>query len=259
MDRGRDVRRTAGHELTPRRIRQPAHNCHFAPGTIAAPAGVAGPPHTKDSWTARHHCAHAPRIPTPSDRTPGKPTRSPELVARGPGPTWLRAALVAVAIIYLAALIHHPPPWRGLRVAGFFTESTCLFPRSDAYSIDYRLDGWSCSDNKWRPIDPRGYFPIQPDDKESRFQRFSYFYQRNAPALKALEAWIDSRHATTSDGFTGAIGGIRLAKWTRTIPPPGAPVERYSYRPLDEVPPDQRKDLYFVSGSERRARCAGTP
>ncbi|GEM_PF-2396171 len=184
------------------------------------------------------------------------PAKAPELVARGPGPRWLRRGLVVLAVIYFVALVKHPPQWRGLRIAGFFTESTCLFPRANVVASDFRLSAWSCSDAHWRPLDPSAYFPIEADDKESRLQRFAYFYQRNRPGMRALEAWIEERHATTDDGLVGAIGGIKLDRWTRPIPAPGSTIERYVYRPLDVIPTDQLKPLYFTAGPERRERCA---
>lgn len=164
-----------------------------------------------------------------------------------------------LAALYFVALVRHPPQWPGLRVAGFFTESTCLFPRANVASTDYRLDAWSCSDRRWTPIDPRAYFPIEASDKESRFQRFGYFYQRNKPSLEALDAWIAARHPAVSDGLAGAIGGIRLVRWTRAIPEVGTPIAPYVYRPLDKLPPDQRKDLYNTPAPTRRARCAVGP
>jgi hypothetical protein len=180
-------------------------------------------------------------------------------IARGPGPRWVRRGLAVLAALYFAALIHHPPQWPGLRVAGFFTESTCLFPRANLVTSDYRLDAWSCADRRWAPIDPRAYFPIEASDKESRFQRFGYFYQRNKPSLDALDAWIEARHPRTEDGLAGAIGGIRLAKWTRPIPEAGSPIEPYVYHPLEPIPQAQRKIFYDTAAPIRRARCAGPP
>jgi len=161
--------------------------------------------------------------------------------------------------VYFVALVRHPPPWPGLRVAGFFTEATCLFPRARTVSSDFHLDAWSCRARRWEPIDPRAYFPIEANDKESRFQRFGYFYQRNKPSLEALDAWIAARHAVTQDGLPGAIGGIRLATATRPIPAVGSPIERYVYHPLDKVPAEQRKDIYNTPAAMRRARCPEPP
>jgi hypothetical protein len=158
-------------------------------------------------------------------------------------------------VVYLIALVKHPPPSHGLRAISFFTESTKLFPSADLFALDFRLDGYSCWGRRWEPIDPRAYFPIQADDKESRFQRFSYFYQGNRESMHALEAYIEGLHPTRLDGLFGPIGGIRLSKWTHPIPPPGAEVARYVYRPLEIPPRTERKDLYYTRESEIRKRC----
>jgi len=178
-----------------------------------------------------------------------------DTVARGPGPHGVRVGLAVVAALYYVALIRHPPQLRGLRAIGFFTESTCLFPRANAYAIEYRLDAWSCTTRKWEPLDPRAYFPIEADDKESRFQRLGYFYQNNRAAMEALDAWISARHDHTADGVAGPIGGIKLAKWIKPLPGVGEPVAPYRYEPLVPVPADQRKDLFWTKASERRTRC----
>jgi hypothetical protein len=168
----------------------------------------------------------------------------------------LRIVLGWLAAIYFVGLVKHPPQWGRLHALGVFTECTCLFPSADKYSIDFRLDAWSCADTKWEPIDPRAYFPIQADDKESRFQRFSYFYQGNRESMHALEAYIEALHPVRIDGLFGPIGGIRLSKWTHPIPLPGAEVARYVYRPLEIPPRTERKDLYYTRESEIRKKCA---
>ena len=184
------------------------------------------------------------------------PVQLENSVAVGPGPRWFRLVLVGVAVVYFLGLVKHPPQWRGLRVAGFFTESTCLFPRANVFASDFRLSAWSCAAIHWKPLDPRAYFPIEADDKESRFQRFAFFYQKSRVGMHALEEWIEARHAITDDGLTGAIGGIKLDRWERPIPDPGSRIEPYVYRPLDVLPTEQLKRLYFTAGPERRERCA---
>ena len=183
----------------------------------------------------------------------------PETIARGPGPRRLRLWLVLPVLVYYSGLIyHHAPATRWLRPPAFFVEATCLFPRSDAFAIEYRLEVWSCS-KQWQLIDFRPYFPIQPDDKESRFQRLGYFYDRNRPAMQALDAYISSGHAAgVDDGVPGPIGGIRLIKVVRSFPPPGQPVERYHFDPREPVPQDQRREMYYTPESQRRKRCAGS-
>jgi hypothetical protein len=163
----------------------------------------------------------------------------------------LRIAFAVIASLYLVALVRHPPQWRGLHAVGFFTESTCLFPYQTRSAVEYRLEAWSCSEKKWRPIDPRVYFPIEADDKESRFQRLAHFYHRDRPTMRALDAWLMER-------VDERIGGIRLYRWERPIPAPGEPVDRYEYDPFAPIPPQERHDLFYTPGPERKQRCNGS-
>ena len=179
---------------------------------------------------------------------------TPPLVARGPGPRWLRLGLAMVAVLYYLALVKRPPPVSGLRALTFFTQATCLFPAASTYAIEFRLEGWSCDDAAWRPLDPAPYFPIEHDSKESRFQRIGYFYQRNRPVMRALDAWLVARVAATT-GAGDRLGGIRVVKVLHPLPAPGAPVARYAYDPLGPINPEARRDMYWTRSSERRARC----
>lgn len=192
----------------------------------------------------------------------------PPPIARGPGPRWFRRCLIALAVVYFGALLHRPPAaiGRWLRPAVFFTESTALFPHSNEVVLEYRLEVWGCGQG-WRPIDPRPYFPIEPEDKESRFQRLGYFYfnSRRAPdareraVAKALDAYISRRHAAgADDGAPGPIGGIRVMKATRAFPLPGDPVARYHYDPFATLPGDQIKEKYATPANERERRCASS-
>lgn len=176
-------------------------------------------------------------------------------VAVGPGPRWFRLGLAGLAAVYYAALLLPAPEISWLRPVVFFTEATKLFPRSSAFAIEWRLEVWPCG-RKWEPIDPRPYFPIQPEDKESRLQRLGYFYEHSRPVMQALDAYISAHHAAgAADGVTGKIGGIRLFKIVRPFPPAGEPIERYHFDPLGPVPPEQRRDLYYTPASERKRRC----
>lgn len=180
---------------------------------------------------------------------------APAIVAAGPGPRRVRRGLVVLALVYFGALIHHPPDVRGLRAVAFFTQATSLFPYAASFAIEYRIELWPCG-RRWEPADPRPYFPIQPDDKESRLQRFGHFYEHDHAALRALDAYLTARHAAgIDDGVAGPIGGVRLVKVVRPLPAPGDAVERYHFDPFAPVPPDQRRDIYYTPGPERKRRC----
>lgn len=165
--------------------------------------------------------------------------------------------LAVCAALYFMLLVHHPEPRSVMKQIAFFTECTCLFPAADRFAIEYRLDGWSCAEQDWRPLDPRAYFAIHADDKESRFQRLTYFYQHSNYVLGALAAYVLKHHRDRRDGFVGKIGGVRVSRLERPLPLPGAAVERYDYAPL--APPhldDERQELYVTAANKLAQRCA---
>ena len=185
------------------------------------------------------------------------------LVARGPGPPWFRYVLVGVAAVYYFSLLKQPS--ERFQPFSFFVQATKLFPEADDYALEYRLDAWSCDARAWVPLDPRPFFPLESDDKESRFQRFGYFYADRGKTderrlmLHALDDYIVARHGHVDDGIAGAIGGIRMYKWRRPLPKPGDPVPRYVYRPLAPVPADEKAELFHTGSAARKARCKGGP
>jgi hypothetical protein len=170
-----------------------------------------------------------------------------------------------LAGIYYLCLLEHPSErWQPL---AYFSECTRLFPEADHVALEFRLEAWSCGSHAWVALDPRPYFPIEADDKESRFQRFGYFYADRGSAderrlvLHALDDFVFGRHAELDDGVAGSIGGIRMYKWRRPLPAPGDAVERYHFQPFAPVPSEQRTNLYNTRASVRKQRCgaAGAP
>jgi hypothetical protein len=188
------------------------------------------------------------------------------IVIRGFGPRWLRISLAVVAAVYFLGLLHHdwiPQPGR------FFVDATKLFPDANRVSMEFRLEAWSCSAKAWKLIDPRPYFPMRSDDKESRFQRLAYFYgvraskppkglpkekQPERIAMRALDEFILAHHAAVDDGVPGEIGGIEVYVIKKPIPEPGADVEHYEYDPLS-ITEGKRQDLYYTPNSMRHQRC----
>jgi hypothetical protein len=168
-------------------------------------------------------------------------------------------------VFYYAGLnCHRLPDSRWTRPAVFFTQASALFPFADTVVLEYQLEVWACG-RGWAPIDPRLYFPIQPDDKESRFQRLGYFYfnhksltRRDREAGEALDGYISTRHAGIDDGVAGPIGGIRVIKIVRSFPSPGEPVERYHFDPFSQRPSDERREKYATPEAEARRRCASS-
>ncbi len=181
-------------------------------------------------------------------------------IARGPGPRWLRIVLAALALLYYAALVSHPAQRPGLRMFTFFTEATKLFPNAIEHTLEYRLEGWSCEARDWELLDPRAYFPLEADDKESRFQRLGYFYADQAPSkyvMNALDRFVREHHAKDApdDGMHGPIGGIRVSVVRRVVPAPGMGAERYVYRPLDPAPDVERKVLFTTDDARLAKHC----
>lgn len=173
-------------------------------------------------------------------------------VARGIGPRPFRIGLAVLAIAYYAGLVKQPPQLPGLHAFTFFTEATALFPDASEYVIELRLELWSCDAKAWQLVDPRPFFPIEADSKESRFQRIGYFYGHNRDVMRALDAWIVAR-SPTIDG--SRVGGIRVAKLARPVPAAGTSIARYEFRPLAPIDRTERRDLYFTKSKEREVRC----
>jgi hypothetical protein len=189
-------------------------------------------------------------------------------VVRGFGPRGFRIALCVVAVGYFIGLLHHsliPQP------VGFFVDATKLFPDANRVAMEFRLEGWSCTDRSWHLIDPRPYFPMRSDDKESRFQRLAYFYgvragkpakgtpKEKVPeriAMYALDDFIVTHHKDVDDGLAGDIGGIQVYVIKKPIPEPGVTVDRYDYQPF-VVTDGKREDLFYTPESKRKARCRG--
>lgn len=180
-------------------------------------------------------------------------------IARGPGPQPVRIGLVVVAGLYLFALMKHPS--QKYQPFAYFTECTKLFPEADNVALEFHVDGWSCDQRAWVPLDPRPYFPIEADDKESRFQRLGYFYadrgskEERKTVLYALDEWFVARHPHVDDSLPGTIGGIRLVKVRRQLPAIGDYVERYVYHPLAVPAPDQTQELFRAPAKLRKERC----
>jgi len=185
------------------------------------------------------------------------PTRDPIVVVRGPGPGWLRISFAALAGFYFIVLLVNPRMRGPFRSLWYFAECTRLFADHVETALEYRLEGWSCSARVWQPLDPRPYFPMEADDKESRFQRIAYFYDRNRKVMHALDTYVYRHHPGSADGIDGEIGGIRLYRVNRPLPVVGDPIERYVYQPLAPVPAEWRTDLYWTPESKRQKRCSG--
>jgi hypothetical protein len=136
----------------------------------------------------------------------------------------------------------------------FFLQEAALFPDAARDSIEYRAEGYRCDSGRFEEIDVRPFFPIQRDDKESRFYRAMFFHRRQKKVLEALDQFIAARQNQAHP--EARIGGVMLLSLRIPIPPPGTPEPRYQRLPLTDYPPeDERKYWYVTPSSERTQRC----
>ena len=145
------------------------------------------------------------------------------------------------------------------RTANYFVQVAALFPRAAVASIDYRAEGFVCSEGAWIELDTRPYFPIDPDDKENRFNRVMHFFRENRPTMTALDSYLVDRHnaGASEDGIPRdrSIGGVRLLSLRVPIPSPGDRLERASRRPLSHYPEAERQVFYHTPRSRLSERC----
>jgi hypothetical protein len=145
------------------------------------------------------------------------------------------------------------------RAANYFVQVAALFPWAAVTSIDYRAEGFVCREGAWRELDTRPYFPIDPDDKENRFNRTMHFFRENRQTMVALDAYLVERHDSSEheDGIAHdlTLGGVRLWSLRIPVPSPGDRLERMSRRPLSAYPEEQRKAFYHTPTWKLTERC----
>jgi hypothetical protein len=177
---------------------------------------------------------------------------------------FLRGSLRTVAALYLVGLwldaVGCSTPSRLLPHAlDYFMEVAALFPEAASGAIDYRAEGWVCADARWQELDTRPYFPLDPDDKENRFQRALNFYRDDPAVERALDAYLVERHnaGRADDGVPRGIpiGGLRFVRVKIPIPPAGSRLERFTRRPLANLPANEKEILYRTSKTRIAERC----
>jgi hypothetical protein len=175
-----------------------------------------------------------------------------------------RYALRVLAACYLLGLWFDGigcdiPPRVLPRPADYFLQVAALFPDAAHSASEFRAEGWICADQRWQEIDPRPYFPLDPDDKENRFQRTLHFFGEEPSVRRALDDYLVERHnaAQHDDGIPRdqAIGGVRLLAVHIPFPKAGAPVDRWVRRPLAEIPKEDIKVLWHTPKGRLDQRC----
>jgi hypothetical protein len=181
---------------------------------------------------------------------------------------WRRRARIALrttAAVYLASIALDGAgcslPSQVLpRAVAYFTQVSVLFPRAAHATIDYRAEAWVCSRQAWIELDTRPYFPIDPDDKENRFNRTMHFLRENRETMHELDRYLVWNHDLHpgDDGIAPGerIGGVRVLSLRIPIPPVGSAFERYRRHPLSYYPESERKYFYHTPDSVRARRCA---
>jgi hypothetical protein len=144
-------------------------------------------------------------------------------------------------------------------VANYFVQVSALFPYAATASIDYRAEGYVCSEGTWQELDTRPYFPINREDKENRFNRAMHFLRTNRPTMTDLDSYLVEHHnaASADDGIPRdeRIGGVRLSSLRIPIPEPGDRLERFTRRSLSSYGDAQRAVFYHTPRSRLAARC----
>jgi hypothetical protein len=198
-------------------------------------------------------------------------------VARAWGGWAVPLVLGAVSIVYFvgifaeAAKTGSTARWLPEPIE-YFTQVASLFPNAATFAVEFRAEGYRCRDKTWAEIDVAPWFPINADNKESRFHRVVHFYgdqhpQRtnwrpHRPTMRALDAFIvdhydaDVVDAAARGQDSSPIGGVRIVRLHVPIGAPGDGAARYERRPLAAHDADERKDLYYTLESERKERCA---
>jgi hypothetical protein len=184
--------------------------------------------------------------------------------AANPGTLWRARVLRVLAGAYLLGVWLDGSgtgiPARVLpRTANYFVQVSALFPWAATASIDYRAEGFICSQGNWMELDTRPYFPIDADDKENRFNRVMHFFRENRTAMTALDSYLVESHdaGRREDGIPRDqhLGGVRLTSLRIPIPSPGDSLQRVSRQPLSFYPPEQRKAYYHTPRWKVAERC----
>lgn len=139
-----------------------------------------------------------------------------------------------------------PRPWL------YFAQVAALFKHAGMMVIDYRAEGWVCSEKKWVEIDVRPWFRIEADTKESRFHRALQFYRRERKVMRALEAYVMQRYEASAGP---PIGGVRFSSLRIPYPNMGDRIERMQRKPLAAYPTEMQHPWYYTPLSRRREQC----
>jgi len=184
-------------------------------------------------------------------------TRKKKRPLPGERPSRFRAVWIGIAGLYLVTvwLDGVGSTWPAKvtpRAWLYFSQVAALFVNAAPKVIDYRAEGWSCSDHRWTEIDVRPFFPIDAETKENRFQRGLQFYRKNRTVMRALEDFVIQRQNASAGT---RVGGVRFSSLRIAYPAPGQPIAPFVRRPLATYSAEERHAWYWTPNSGRTKRC----
>jgi hypothetical protein len=135
----------------------------------------------------------------------------------------------------------------------FFVAYTALFPNAAVAAIDYRAEGYSCKDHQWSELDVTPWFPVDADNKESRFHRALQMYRKDRKVMRALEDYIIRRNNESPS--RPEIVGVRFSSIRAPIPALGSHLDPAGFRSLTSYPESEKHAWYYTSAKKRRERC----
>lgn len=186
------------------------------------------------------------------------PADVPVPVARLTSSSGFQATIILVAFVYLSTVWldgigSNLPAKLTPRVWLFFVQIAALFKNAGVMAIDYRAEGWVCSEKKWVEVDVRPWFRIDADNKESRFHRAMQFYRKERKVMRSLEDFVIK--SNNAGGNRPTIGGVRFSSLRIPYPKVGERVEAIAWKKLDDYPEEMKHAWYWTPSSMRRERC----
>ncbi len=170
----------------------------------------------------------------------------------------LGAGIVYLLAVWLDAIGTGIPNYLLPRPVRFFVQEAALFPHAATEVVEWRVEGWMCTEQHFAEIDVRPFFPIRRDDKESRFYRAMFFHHRERQVMRALDEYIVRKQNGAAP--ERRIGGVLLLSLRVPIPAPGSAEARYQRLPLSSFPPTIERSYWYTTGrDERNRRCTESP
>jgi hypothetical protein len=168
-------------------------------------------------------------------------------------------AMAAIAGLYMGSLwltaVGSSLPGKVMpRSVVFFTEVAGLFTFATRAVTDYRVEGWSCAEQRWVELDEQGWFPTNADNKGSRFHRVFGFHRKNHVVMRALEDFVVAKNNASPEH--AAIGGVRFVGLSIPIAKLEGPVPPFERKPLSAYPAKLKSTIHATPESRALATCA---